>query len=201
MVVAALAVVSCGLCAYYLDYARQEFTQEYVTPEFVADQVVARVAVSVPELTPRLTRQAIEYAPRAIEVAEEKLNEMPDQFARAMMEGTAKELDAMMPGVEQELYQSLKAALADARSHRKPGETDEQHVKSVMDALGHVYEEESSKLIKETYAQYRATGRDVVAQLNRLAENKELTRKEELQRQSLVTFLTIASRAKAQQGT
>lgn len=194
-----LSVVSIGIIGYWLNHAHREFIK--VTPEFAVNYGVAQVQTAIPTLTPRLTQQAIDAAPGIFDDAEERLGQIPDQFATMLMTRTSEELDKLLPQVEEELYESLKVALAKAEAQRGPGVTDEAQIKALITVLADTYAQESINLVAELKSRYTRTGGDVLAYLEFLADNKGLDKEQELQRQALVTFLTIAARAQANQGT
>lgn len=194
-----LSIVSISIIGYWLNYAHQKFIG--ITPEFAVNYGVSQIQTAIPTLTPRLTQQAIDAAPKIFDDAEARLNQIPDQFSDMLMTRTSEELDKLLPQLEEELYKSLKAALAKAEAERAPGVNDEAQIKGLIQALADTYAEESVKLVTELRQRYTKTGGDVLAYLEFLATNKGLDREQELQRQALVTFLTIASRAKANQGS
>jgi exonuclease VII large subunit len=193
-----LTVVSLGLMGFWLKYAHDEFVGKYGTPEFAMDQLVVTASTQLKEYTPELKKQVLDYAPTALDYAEQRLQEIPDRFADDLMSRTKQELDTLTPKLEEELYKSLKTALADARAQRKPNVSDETYIKQTVDALANTYEGESIKLIDDLRGKYTKGGADVLAYLEFLADNKGLDHKQSLQRQALTTFLTIASRAKHQ---
>lgn len=189
-----LSVVSIGVVGYWLNKAKSDIVA-FDAPT-IANYGVATVQQALPELTPQFTQRAVEFAPELFDRAERELMAMPDKFADDLLTRAGSELDKITPELENELYASLKTALGSATASRKPGETDEQQVKSVIDTLATAYETESTKLIDTLHARYLKSGLDVLAYLEFLADNKGLDRRQELERQSLVTFLTIAARTK-----
>lgn len=193
-----LTVISTGLVGFYLKYAHDEFVNKYGTPEFAMDQLVATAQTQLKEYTPDLKKQVLNFAPQALDFAEQRLTEIPDEFADRLMSQTRQELDKLMPRVEEELYKSLKTGLDQARAERGASVSDEAYLKQTIEALGLTYENESVKLIDDLRSRYTKGGADILAYLDFLAENKGLDHKQSLQRQALTTFLTIASRTKAQ---
>lgn len=191
-----LSVGSLGLIGFWLNKAHEQFTTT-LTPEYGANYAVAEVQKVVPTYVPELRQRLIEHAPALLDRAEARLNQIPDEFADSLIKQTGDELEKLMPQVETELHKSLSLALSKARDARGPGVSDEAHIKAIIDDLGDTYAAESIKLIDDLRARYTKRGADVLAYLDYLAENKGLDRKESLQRQALVTFLTIASRAKS----
>lgn len=199
ILVTVLAVASIGLISFWLNKAHKQFMVD-LSPEFGAEYATARITDALPTLTPELKKRAIDYAPQALDQAEAKLMAIPDEFADSLTKRADEELTKLAPVVEEELLKSLRVALGKAKDSRKPGETDEQQIKGLIDAMAATYAAESVKLIDELRSRYTAKGADVLAYLDYLAENKGLDKRESLQRQALVTFLTIASRARAEAG-
>lgn len=190
-----LSIASTAVIAWWLNYAHHQFV-EGATPEVGANYMVGKVQDALPTLTPQLKQRVIDYAPKALDFAEAQLSAIPDQFSDMMMKRTNEELTKLTPQVEDELTKSLQVALTKAKDTRKPGQTDEQQIKYMIDSLASTYADESIKLVDELRSKYTAQGADVLAYLEFLAENKGLDKKQSLQRQALVTFLTIADRAR-----
>lgn len=190
-----LACVSLAIIGYWLNRAHNEFTAT-LTPETGANYAIDRVKTALPNITPQLKEKAIEAAPKLMDLAEERLNKLPDMLADQLVEQSKTELDKVMPKVEEELLKSLKTALDNSKSARKPGESDEAFLKGTIEALGTTYETESIKLVDSIQTRYATTGADLLGYLEFLADNKGLTRKQSLQRQALVNYLTLAARAK-----
>lgn len=189
-----LSIVSISIIGYWLNYAHKQFSD--VTPEFAVNAGVAKFQEALPTLVPQLSRQAIDAAPRIMDDTEARLMAIPDQFADTLIQRTGEELDRLLPEVERELLASLRAALAQAAAQRNPGVDDEAQVKAVIQVLVASYSDGTKDLVRTLRQRYTATGGDILAYLEFLAENRGLNREQELQRQALVTFLTIASRAR-----
>ncbi|MFN4241604.1 MAG: hypothetical protein ACK4PI_00035 [Tepidisphaerales bacterium] len=194
VLVVLVSIVSIAIIGYWLNYAHQRLTE--VTPEFAVNAGVAKFQEALPTLVPQLSRQAIDAAPKVMDDVEARLMAIPDDFADMLVRRSGEELDRVLPEVEKELLASLRAALDKAAADRAPGVTDEAQVKAVVEVLVDTYAEETRNLVQELRQRYTATGGDVLAYLEFLADNRGLNREQMLQRQALVTFLTIASRAR-----
>lgn len=189
-----LAIFSVCAIGFWLNYAHNKFAE--VDPQFVARVGVGKVKESLPELEPKIKQQLIDYAPQLMKTGEEYLNQMPDKFADQIVDRTKAEMDKVVPQITDEIYKSLKTALDQAKTARPSGMSDDDYAKFIGEQLASKYAEESIKLIDEMKTKYAGPSGDVLAHLERLANNKGLTKRESLERQALVTFLTIASRAK-----
>jgi hypothetical protein len=189
-----LAIFSVCAIGFWLNYAHNRFVE--VDPQFVATVGIGKVKESIPELEPKIKQQLVDAAPKLMETGEKYLTEMPDKFADQMIERTKAEMDKALPQLEDELVKSLKDALNQIKADRPSGMADGDFAKLVADQLAAKYATESMELIDELKTKYTGPSSDVMAHLERLADNKGLTKRESLERQALVTFLTIASRAK-----
>lgn len=194
VLVVLVSVVSIAVIGYWLNYAHTRFSE--VTPEFAVNAGVAKFQEALPTLVPQLSKQAIDAAPKVLDEVEARLTAIPDEFADMLVRRTGEELDRLLPEVERELLASLRAALDRAAAERAPGVDDEAQVKAVLQVLVDTYAEGTRDLVRELRQRYTATGGDILAYLEFLADNRGLNREQMLQRQALVTFLTIASRAK-----
>jgi hypothetical protein len=193
--VVVFSVVSLGLAGYFLKNVHDRAVTE-ITPERLSLAAVGEIRDRMPDITARLRERAIADAPRVVDEAERQLLDIPDQFADSLIKRTDEELTKLSPRIEEELYKSLQSALTNARDARKPGESDEQQIKQLIETLVSTYETESLKLIDTIRTRYTKTGGDVLGYLEFLADARDLDRRQLLERQALVTFLTIAHRAR-----
>jgi hypothetical protein len=194
-----LAIASSGICGGYLIYAHNKFT-ETATPENGVNVAVAYVQRALPEYGPKLAQAARDAAPKVLDSVEAQLEAIPARLSKELQDRSTAEVSKLMPQAEEEMYKSLKAALAEAKANRPSGASDDAYATAVIDHLATTYGDESLKLLGDVQAKYGETSGDLIKYLQRLADDKGLTRKESLQRQALVTFLTIASRTQKSQG-
>ena len=93
--------------------------------------------------------------------------------------------------MEDELYKSMKTALAQAKDNPK-GQDDAARFKALLDTLADAYRDESIKLIERVRATHAKHGSDILAYIKLLGENKNLDRRQQLHRDMLQQFFVIA---------
>lgn len=189
-----LSIISMCAVGFWLNYAHDRFSE--VDPKFVATVGVSKVKEALPDLEPKIKQQLIDAAPNLMKSGEEYVNGMPDKFANQMVDRTKAEMDKAVPQLQDELVKAMKSALEKVKTERPAGMSDADFAKFVSEQLATKYADESMQLIDEMKTKYTGTSGDVLAHLEKLASNKGLTKRESLERQALVTFLTIASRSK-----
>ena len=189
-----LSVVGVGLVAFWLYYAHVNFVA--VDPNFAADYAQARLVEYLPQAGTDLEAALIDHAPQFIDQAESRLQALPDRFADELNSRTRAELRAATPNIESEIYQSMQAALLQAKSAPK-GADDAARFKALLDQLADAYRDESMKLIDQLHQAHTQSGSDVVAYIKVLGENKNLDRRQQLHRDMLQQFFVIATKRAA----
>lgn len=194
-----LALASSALIGFWLVKANGQFL-ESATPETGIRYAASTIRESVPQYKDQLVKYATDSAPEVLNKLEAQVNEIPDQLADQLGKRTTDEISKIMPDAEKKMTDVLRAALKEQEEKRDKNITDEVFAKAVVDVLATTYGDESLKLLDDTHAQYSSTSKDLITYLQRLADDKGLTKQEQLQRQALVTFLTIAHRTQKSQG-
>jgi hypothetical protein len=190
---AVIAVVSVMLIGYWLTYAHLKFTSE-VNPELVASLGQKYLDEYLPNAAAQLETTMKGNAPAVVGEGEKRLKALPvrldDQFRGQARDAIA----AKMPEVQERLYQSLKAGLADATAQVKksPGEDDAAKFRNLAESLAVLYRSEAMKFTDETYSQYTRGAGDIMNGLNMLAEDKNLTPQQKTQRNLVRDFLVLA---------
>lgn len=192
---AALSILSLGVVGFYLRHAYHEFTS--VTPEFLSNYAAAEVLVALPKATPEIRKRVIDFAPTALDQAQAKLLEVPDHFAGELLNRLTAEAEQFSRTAEAELVSAVRTGLLRLRDELPEGKTDTEKLARFVDALAEVYAAETSRLLEQVHDVYGHAGGDALAYLELLAEGRDLDAKQALQREALVTFLTLASRAKS----
>jgi hypothetical protein len=184
-----LCLASVVLTGGWLYYAHTRFAA--VDPNFAADYAQAQITQYMPQAGEDLEVSLKAYAPQFVEDLGGRLGTVPDRFADELDSRMKAELDAAAPQIEDGLYKSLHAALEQDGSKAK-GTDDVERFKSTLDALADTYRDESIKLVDQLQAEYAKNGSDLLAYIQRLADNKDLNRREELHRDMLQSFLAVA---------
>lgn len=192
---AVLSAVSLGLVGYYLSYAHRELTS--VTPEFLGNYATGEVLAALPTAVPEIRARLIGYAPTALDQAEARLMEVPDRFADELLTRLRAESERFTATAEEELVAAIRTGLVRMADELPEGKTDEQRLRALADGLAELYAAETSALIDRLHGIYTQLGGDVLAYLEHLARGEQLDAREALQREALVTFLTMAARAKS----
>ncbi|HZZ42073.1 MAG TPA: hypothetical protein VFE58_03985 [Tepidisphaeraceae bacterium] len=185
---AVLCVLSAGLIAGWLYHAHTRFAA--VDPGFAADYAQAQLTSYMPQAGTDLEGSLKAYAPQFVGDLSKRLEQVPDQFADELDSRMKAELNAAGPQIEGELYKSLKTALADQKGIK--GGDDVARFKSMLGALAETYEKESIQWSDQLHSEYTKNGSDLLAYVQTLAENKNLNRHQQLQREMLQSFLVAA---------
>jgi hypothetical protein len=187
-----VSLVSLGLLGFWLTTAYSKFRT--IDPEFATGFVASEVEARLPRAGQMVEQRLIQMAPELVASAEKRLTKLPDAIAAKLKARTDAELEQALPQLEEELYQSLKLVLADAATTAGKGADDPVAAKHLIDSVADAYQTETLALIDTVYQRYNAVGGDALAYLDYLAENKDLDKTEQLHREMLTTFLTIAAR-------
>ena len=193
---AVIAVVSVMLIGYWLAYAHLRITNE-LNPDLVANVGQAYLENYIPSASAHLESTLKANAPAVVDEGERRLRALPARLDDQFQTQARKAIDAKMPEIQERLYQSMKAGLAEASAQVKksPGEDDAAKFRNLADALAVLYRGEALKFTDETYASYTKTSGDVVNGLNMLAEDKNLTPEQKTQRNLVRDFLILAKGA------
>lgn len=190
-----LAIVSLGVVGFYLRYAYAEFTS--VTPEFLSNYAAGELVLALPKAEPEIRKRVIDFAPAALDHAQAKLLEVPDHFADELLARLSTEAERFRRTAETELVGAIRTGLLRLQDELPEGTSDAERLTEVVEALAELYATETSRLLDRVHERYGLAGGDALAYLEFLAEGRGLDAKQSLQREALVTFLTMASRAKS----
>ncbi len=185
-----LCLASVVLTGGWLYYAHTRFAA--VDPNFAADYAQAQLTEYMPQAGADLEVSLKAYAPQLVDELEGRVEKVPDRFADELESRMKGELDAAAPQIEDGLYKSLHAAMEQDQPKALKGKDDVERFKSMLDALADTYRDESIKLTDQLQAEYAKNGSDLLAYIQRLSENKNLTRREQLHRDMLQSFLVVA---------
>jgi hypothetical protein len=190
---AVIAVVSVFLIAYWLMYAHRRFTSE-VNPDLVASLGQKYLDEYLPQAAVQLQTSMKSNAPAVVAEGEKRLKALPVRLDDQFRSQAKQAIEARMPEVQERLYQSMKAGLADATAQVKksPGEDDAARFRNLAESLAVLYRTEALKFADDTYTQYTKGAGDIVNGLNMLAEDKNLTPQQKTQRNLVRDFLILA---------
>jgi len=188
-----IAVVSALLIGFWLAYAHTRFTSE-VNPGLVADLGQKYLEEYLPSASEQLETSLKDKAPSVIDQGEARLRALPVSLDEQFRSNARKELEAKMPEVQERLYQSLKAGLADAQAQirKSPGEDDSARFRALADSMGALYRTDALTFADDTYSQYAHGANDIVNGLALLAEDKKLSPEQKTQRNLVRDFLILA---------
>jgi hypothetical protein len=193
-----VSVVALALIGYWLWYAHGRFSRE-ATPETFAGAASVQLHDYMPTASVELEKQLKDRAPDMVEKGVDHLRAMPGQFANQLNSEVTQRMDEDMPKLEEALYEHLSTAVKKARAtadQANPNGTDDQKFKAMLDALAVSYEQESSKLLTDTYDTYTSHAREIVAYLEHLADGKNLDRRDELHRDLVRSVLGLLAQHK-----
>lgn len=188
-----VAVVSAMLIGYWLYYAHTRFSSE-VNPDLVADLGQKYVEEYLPSASAQLEVSLRDNAPSVIDEGEKRLRALPARLDDQFRAAARQRIESQMPEVQDRLYATLKAGLADAQSQvaKVPGEDDAARFRNLTETLAKLYATETRKFTDDVYAHYTKGSGDIVNGLNLLAEGKNLTREQITQRILVRDFLILA---------
>jgi hypothetical protein len=189
-----LAIISLCLIAYYLRYAHREFASW--DAERVTQYGQAQLVSQMPDAAQELKQSLRQQAPSVIDAGEQRLRELPDRFAETLQKSLEQQLAVRSPEAEEQLYQAMKAGLAEADAHVKdaggPAASDEERFKTLLDTLAHLYGTQTLKFLDELHGRFQTRSADLIGYLDLLAEGQQLTAQQQSQRTMIRNFLVLA---------
>src|SRR5258708_4964289 len=191
-----IAVVSVMLIGFWLAYAHTRFSSE-VNPDLVADLGQKYLEDYIPSAAAQLEMSLKENAPSVVAEGEKRLRALPVRLDDQFRADARREIEARMPEVQDRLYVTLKAGIADAQSQvrKSPGEDDAARFRNLAESLATLYRSETRNFADDTYARYTKSSGDILNGLNMLAEARNLTPQQKTQRNLIRDFLILAREA------
>lgn len=186
-----LSLVIVGGLGYWLFGAYKQITSFDATTavQFASGELQA----ALPEAGRTIEQQLIAAGPDVATRLENRLMKLPDQFADDLIKYTDEELTRLTPQVEEDLYQALKSALAQAQLNLPPGTTDEQRFTALIDTLADVYATRSAALVTDVRTKYSTSSADLYTYLDFIATGQQLDRRQQFHRDMIETFLALAA--------
>jgi hypothetical protein len=204
-VFAALSVVTIVFLVFYLGYAYHRFGGE-VTPDLVAYQIQAGIVDALPDTRLQLEKNLKEDAPRQVQDAFDQLQSLPGKYTDQLQRAATDRIDAAMPGVQEQIYQSMRVALDQATKQTaaaggdKPGTDDEARLEATLKAVSDVYATETLKFVDQQHATYAADALAFTDYLDRLATAPMLDHRDQLHRDMFRTVFALVNDRAARGG-
>ncbi len=186
------SLVSLALLGYWLTAAYAKFS--VIDPDFAAGYVMSEFEERLPQTSRAVERRLTEAAPLLVAAAEKHVAALPDSLAAHIRSRTDAELEKALPELEEELYTSLKTTLADVIDKKTADKDGAAQLRKLVATLADTYETEATRMIDTIHDRYTSVGADTLTYLDYLAEGKDLDKTEQMHREMLTTFLTIAAR-------
>lgn len=179
--------------AIYLWYGYSKVKNE-LTATAIAEASRGYVQNYLNENSQAMAEQLAGTAPQVIARLETQVRDIPPQLSTHLRDRTRTELAKHMPELEQELERSIRTGLAQAEGEmaKMPGKTDEEKLSALLETLAQVYGDQCVQAIDEFRQKYRDGAKDILGHLDMLADGKSLDHEQQLQRDVLVKFLTVA---------
>jgi hypothetical protein len=177
-----IALVACYLWFGYTKYST-------IDPTFAAEYAHGQVSSFLPTAAQELQENLKTDAPRAVDNLQAQAQDLPGQFADELKTSADAEMDKQMPVVQQSLYQAMKDKLVPAPG--ASGQGDQAAFQAQLDTLTLVYKDETIKLADQVHSDYVSASGDPLTTLQTLADNKNLTPREQIERQLLRDGLTL----------
>ena len=195
---AVLSVLSLVAVVIYLGYAAYRYGGE-VTPELVAANVQASLQAQMPQARATLEQNLRGDAPQLVNNAFDQVQAMPATYADNLHRQATAKMDAAMPAVQDQMYQSLKQALDQSRGPLAvAGSKDEDELKSTLSAVADVYATQTMRFVEQEHGTYAADAAQFTDYLDRLATSPNLDHRDQLHRDMFRTvFALVRERAAA----
>lgn len=183
---ALLAILSVVILVGYLGYAAYRFGGE-VTPDLLAVNLQSKFQQSLPQARSTLEKHLAEKAPKFVADAFGQLESVPNRFADQLHDQAKAKMDEAMPGVQDQMYASMKQALDKSTGHiaaagDDKAKDDEARLQSALASVGEVYATETLKFVDEQHAAYARQANEFTDYLDRLASSDKLDHRDQLHR-------------------
>jgi predicted negative regulator of RcsB-dependent stress response len=186
-----IAAVVVLLILAYLGFAYSKLSQ--VDAEMAASLAQVRLMEYIPQAGKQLEGKLIAEAPDHIRTLELNIRQAPKELANLLKEKADEQLKAQLPKIEDELYEAIKTGLKNANATLKETaqSTPEKRLDALTDQVALVYGQKVQEFSEKVYVRYSEHAGYAIDYLSILAENKDLTERQRLQRQALIYLLAI----------
>ncbi|NJL30382.1 MAG: hypothetical protein HC898_01430 [Phycisphaerales bacterium] len=188
-----VTVLAVGMMGFYFIYAHQQISQ--FDTETAADVLQANISEALPQASEHISASLKDKAPQVMEDAQARLLAVPHELVGVQLKGfLMHNLGEQILKVEDEVYQTIKVQLdgikADHVSNR-PQPLSEAETAALLDQVLRVYGSEASLVIDKVYNDYANVADELIAYMHKLGRNESLSRREEIHRDLLQTFLAL----------
>jgi hypothetical protein len=201
----ALSVLSCLFLVGYLGFAASRFGGD-VTPDLIAANMQAAFQNALPATRLQLQQSLKDNAPKVVNGTFDQLQQMPVAYADSLQREATERMDAAMPAVQDQIYQSMKRAIEASTTSLAAGggtaKDDETRLKVALAAVSDVYATETIKFVDQLHGTYAADALAFTDYLERLATAPNLDHRDQLHREMFRTiFALVRSRAATSGGS
>jgi len=193
-----VSLLLLALLGAYLVYFHDRFSNE-VTPADAGNYIHGVVTDQLPAAQVQLEAAIKQNTPHFLDRAQERLMAMPDDVANETEKRLRAQMDQQMPVIEDQLYEALTMALAQAPPPQLATNDDVARYTAVLDSAAALYKSQTLKLADGLYDQYEQSSGSFISDLDALAQNHNLTPKQKHEREMFRDYLIIV-RADQQQG-
>ena len=202
-VVAIVMVVVVVAMVIYLSVAYSQIAKfdSEVVVNAAAHEFQQYMAQSEPVLAQRLTDEA----PNVIQWAEGRVFEAPEALASQIEAMARQKVKALTPELEEELYETLKHAILEARD--RVGKAEGEPVSSeefgaILDDVALAFGEQVERFIDTVYGRFSPKIQEFTEYLEVLAKADQTTldRRQQQHRDLLITFLALMEKWQKEKG-
>ncbi len=190
MVIMAVVLVATAI---YLAVAYSRFST--IDPELAAGFARGKIEESLPEVSQQLRKELKANAPGVIAMGEARLRQLPAIATQEIRTQTEAALDKHLPEIEEQVSAQLKNEIRKGLSANKKETNPEKRFQLILAEI----EKVTAQHIDQSHQKYLDQSREVMDYLELLAENKNLTPRQQLQREMLRSFFELMHQKSQQQ--
>ena len=198
---AVISVLTLVFLVFYLGYAYHRFGGD-VTPDLVASQIQQGLQDTLPDTRLQLEQNLKEDAPNQVNTIFDQVQTLPAKYTGQLRAAATDRMTAAMPGVQDQIYQSMRVALDQATKQTaaagapKGSGNDEARLQATLKAVSDVYADETMRFVNQLHATYAADALSFTDYLDRLATAPVLDHRDQLHRDMFRTvFALVRDRA------
>ncbi len=202
MILRIVAVLAVGLMGFYFYYAHKQIEQ--FDTEAVADILQHRLTEALPDASRQISASLKSQAPSVVADAEARLLQVPHELIGIQLKGYLQHHVAeQIRVVEDEFYATVKAQIDNIKTthlSNRPQPLDEKETIALLDQVLATYGQQASIVLDNVYHDYANQADALIGYMHKLASNQSLSRREQLHRDLLQTFLALMDKHRGEGG-